>query len=96
METATDVADEMAAQVATQMAATVTQPSRRVRHDVTESEQVQPWARTGMLRVRLSMRCRQAAQRLARMGYAVLVTCVGEREANHPLATSQFLPANPV
>jgi hypothetical protein len=37
METATDVADEMAAQVATQIAATVTQPSRRVRHDVTES-----------------------------------------------------------
>ena len=55
-----------------------------------------PWARTGMLRVRLSMRCRRAAQRLARMGYAVLVTCVGKRETNHPLATSQFLPANPV
>ena len=36
METATEVAQEMAAQMATQMAA-VTQPSRRVRHDVTES-----------------------------------------------------------
>lgn len=92
METATEVADEMAAQVATQMAATVTQPSRRVRHDVTESAM----GANGNAPRSLEHALPTGSSATRADGVCVLVTCVGKRETNHPLATSQFLPANPM